>query len=215
MRKLTLAAIILFVFIFPAQAQIGKGSLFFGGDIGGSSIKTKTDDVTTRKYSVVTITPAFGIAIKENLIVGVNVLYDLYDNKNLPNNGRTEAKAYGGGFFFRKYKNIGKSGFYIFLHTGVGAIYEKQEQEGPYQPLTVQKETSFFAVANPGISFAVSKKFHIETGFTDVLRLYYVTQKTESGNPASTVKSNSFGISTSLNNAASNLFLGFRLLIGK
>ena len=115
----------------------------------------------------------------------------------------------------RKYKNIGKSGFYIFLHTGLGAKYEKQEQEGPYQPLTVEKKTSFFAEANPGISFAVSKKFHIETGFTDVLKLYYVTQKTESTNPASTVKSNSFGISTSLNNAASNLFLGFRLLIGK
>ncbi|HKO79710.1 MAG TPA: hypothetical protein VJU78_04905 [Chitinophagaceae bacterium] len=83
---------------------------------------------------------------------------------------------------------------------------------------TTYDETKQFTIsvnAYPGISYAVSKKLHLETGFNNLLMVNYFHGKRETGNPVITYKAKGFNVSSSLNNATSSLYLGFRLLIGK
>jgi hypothetical protein len=203
------------VFVFSTNAQVKKGSVFLGGDIGGSVQKTKSADITTNKQSGINVSPVFGKAIKDNLVLGVNAGFGMYDNDYPLNNGRNDSKSYNAGVFLRKYKNIGSGGFYLFVQGGLGATHFSQEQVNLYSS---NEETKRFMIglnAYPGISYGVSKKLHLETGFNNLLTLNYFNEKRKTGSPVTTDKTNGFAISSSLNNASSSLYLGFRLLIGK
>jgi hypothetical protein len=204
------------LFVSSANAQIKKGSVFLGGDIGGSIQKTKSGDITTNKQNGINISPVFGKAIKDNLIFGVNAGFGIYNNDNPVNNWEYNTNSYNAGVFVRKYKNLATSGFYLFVQGGLGINYYKQKQEG-LSPVNFD-ETRRVTVginAYPGISYAVSKKLHLETGFNNLLSLNYFIDKREVGSPVTKYKTNGLGISSSLNNATSSLYLGFRLLIGK
>jgi hypothetical protein len=216
MRKIILAIITASLFVNSANAQIKKGSIFLGGDIGGSAQKTKEGDITTNKQNGINISPVFGKAIKDNLILGVNTGIGIANNDNPVNNWEYNTNSYNAGVFVRKYKNLATSGFYLFVQGGLGVSYYHQKQEGP-SPLNFDetKRVTVGINAYPGISYAVSKKLHLETGFNNLLSLNYFTDKREVGSPATKYKTNGFGISSSLNNATSSLYLGFRLLIGK
>ena len=213
MKKTLLSAVIVFAFICSVNPQIPKGSIFLGGDIGGSVQKTKSGDVTTNKQSGINISPVFGKAIKENLVVGLNASFGIYNNENLPNNGKFETDYYAAGIFIRKYKNLGKSDFYLFFQAGMSASFNTQKQEGPFTPLIKQKGFSVGLIAYPGLSYAVSKKLHLETGFNNLVSIGYTTNKIESGSPVIISKSNSLSFSSSLSNATSSLFLGIRVFI--
>ena len=71
MRKILLAIITASLFVNSANAQIKKGSIFLGGDISGSTQKTKTGGITTNKQNGINISPVFGKAIKDNLVLQV------------------------------------------------------------------------------------------------------------------------------------------------
>ena len=121
MRKIFLTIIAVSIFVCSANAQIKKGSIFRGGDISGSTQKTKIGDITTNKQNGITISPVFGKAIKDNLVLGMNVGFGIYemDNSN-GNNYSQNADFYNAGVFLRKYKNIGAGGFYLFVQGGLG-----------------------------------------------------------------------------------------------
>jgi hypothetical protein len=213
MKKILLLTVLVFTLICSVNAQIPKGSIFLGGDIGGSVQKTKSGDVTTNKNSGIYISPVIGKAIKENLVVGLNASFGFNNNKNLPNNGKFETDYYAAGVFMRKYKNLGKSDFYLFFQAGMSVSFNTQKQEGPFAPLVKQKGFSVVVIAYPGLSYAVSKKLHLETGFNNLVSLSYVRNKAESGSPVIISKSNSLSFSSSLSNATSSLFLGIRVFI--
>ena len=218
MRKIILAIISVSMFVCAANAQIKKGSIFLGGDIGASAEKTKSGELTIAKQNSLYLSPIAGKAIKDNLVLGVNagfVLYK-YDNSNSDNYIRS-MDAYSAGIFLRKYKNIGTGGFYLFVQGGLGGSYIKQKLENRISAyLEETKRISVGMTAYPGISYAVSKKLHLETGFNNLLSLNYFHEKKEVSNISIiTSKTNGFNIASSLNNATSYLYLGFRLLIGK
>ena len=69
--------------------------------------------------------------------------------------------------------------------------------------------------AYPGISYAVSKKLHIETGFNGLVNLSYYNETNNQGNSGSgIVKSNGVSLHNSLENLSS-IYIGFRLLLAK
>jgi hypothetical protein len=218
MKKIFLIIVTVSV-IASANAQIKKGSIFLGGDISGSTQKTKRiNDAASYKQSGINISPVFGKAIKDNLILGANAGLGLYKNDNWNGSGNNKVKstAYNAGIFLRKYKNIGTGGFYLFVQGGLNGSFYKQEQEEPASSWTETKRFSVGINAYPGISYAVTNKLHLETGFNNLLSLSYFNEKNESGNPVTTTyKTNGFSIASSLSNATSSLYLGFRLLIGK
>jgi hypothetical protein len=198
-----------------SNAQIAEGSVFLGGDLAAGTQKTKSEINTTYKSTSLTISPAFGKFIKENLVLGISPGYGYSNSKN-DLGFKIKSTLYHGTVFIRKYKNIGASGFYIFGQSGVEAGYSKQSTENPSGTDEVIKRSSVGINAFPGISFEVSKKFHLETGFNDLLTISYNHEKRESNNPAYVgYKTNGFNLATSLSNSTSAFYLGFRVLLSK
>jgi hypothetical protein len=213
MKKLLPTIFGLFLFT-SAHAQILKGSTFLGGDIGGSTQKTKAESTTINKQNSLIISPVFGKAIKDNLIFGVNAGFSTNNYENTPAD-QSKSTYYSAGTFLRKYKNIGTSGFYIFLQGGLNAIYLDQDYKNPYSTSYNNKRITIAVKANPGLSYAVSKKLHLETGFNNLLSLEYFNEKNKNHVSGVKTKTNGFGIYSSLNNINSNLYLGFRILLSK
>lgn len=216
MKKTLLAIIAVSLFVCSANAQIKKGSIFLGGDINGSAQKTKSGDITTNKQNSINISPVFGKAIKENLVLGVNAGFGIYDNEYSANYWDENTSSYNAGIFVRKYKNLGSSGFYLFVQGGLGGTYYKRKFQDSFPAnFDETKRVTIGVNAYPGISYAVSKKLHLETAFNNLLSLNYNSEKRETGNPVTVSKTKGFSVASSLNNATSYLHFGFRLLIGK
>ncbi|HEX2629567.1 MAG TPA: hypothetical protein VHM26_11155 [Chitinophagaceae bacterium] len=205
-----------------ATAQVNKGAIFLGGNLGFGTAKTDYGSSSNAmKSNSVTISPAFGIAVKNNLVVGImgNFLSSTIKETNTPTPAKNTTRMYGGYFFVRKYKAIGKSGFSLFAQGNVGGSYTKGESEN--QPLGYGQEikiTSAGVSVAPGISFAVSRKLQLETGFNNALSFTYASQKAinyQVNMPVSSQKTRGFEMSTSLNSFTSSFYLGFRLLLNK
>ena len=81
-------------------AQISKGSILLGGGIGYSNQENKQEGSTVEsKTSNFYISPAIGIAIKENLIVGGDLSFSNQMQENGSN--ETTTKYYGAGIYMR------------------------------------------------------------------------------------------------------------------
>jgi hypothetical protein len=61
-----------------ATAHIKKGSIFLGGDIGGTGQKTESNGITTNKQNGINISAVIGTAIKDNLIAGINAGFGFF-----------------------------------------------------------------------------------------------------------------------------------------
>lgn len=216
MKKFTLLFIVTtLIFRLTADAQISKGSLFLGGDLGGSTQKTKSNGTIINKQEGLNISPVFGKAIKENFILGINAGLGLYENNTGASTNSQRSKSYGAGIFIRKYKQISKSPFSIFLQGGLGVNYNSNENVSPFSNFLRTKRYTISITAYPGISYTVSKRLQLETGFNNLFSLNYFTEKREfNTGPSSTERTNGINISSSLNNLSS-LYLGFRVLINK
>ncbi len=218
MKKIILLFLITtLIFTVTIDAQIKKGAIFLGGDIGGSSQKTKKDGITTNNQNGLNISPVFGKAIKENLILGADVGFGLYENNYSTLNPSTDQRnnSYHAGFFLRKYKAIGKSGFSVFLQGRLGVDYNSIKYDYSPSYFDNRKRYTISVSTYPGISYTVSRRIQLETGFNNLLNLGYFTEKRDVGSLSPyTEKTNGVNISSSLNNFSS-LYLGFRVLINK
>lgn len=218
MKKFTfLFFITIFTFIINSEAQIKKGSVFLGGDIGGSTQTTKRNGTKINSQDGLVVSPVFGKAIRENLIVGGDAGISFYTNDNNPNSGAFTGQknnSYGAGIFIRKYKPIGKSNFSMFLQGRLGVNYNSNKYSGLSPNFDKTKRYTIVVFAYPGISYTISKRLQLETGFNNLIGLSYFTEKREvSGISSYTEKTNGINVSSSLNNISS-LYLGFRILIG-
>ena len=216
MKKILLAVIAVSVFVCSANAQIKKGSVFLGGDIGASTQKTNYENGSDRESKGLTIIPVFGKFVSDNLVVGGAMSFSRSKTIN-EFSITSKYNSYGAGLFIRKYKPIGKNGFYVFLEGGLNGNYLTTKSRGPMPQYNDEmKRTSISLGANPGISFAVNKKLHLETGFNNLLAVSYFNEKrSQSSASSGPYKENGFSIFSSLSNASSQLYLGFRVLLGK
>jgi hypothetical protein len=118
--KFLLALFIICTTITTVQAQIKKGTVILGGQIGFSSQKTKNDPAPPPnpypadfKSTNIMVSPAFGRAIKDNLVIGADIYYS-YVKYGSYQPQEQKINFYGAGFFVRKYNDLGK-GFYLFV----------------------------------------------------------------------------------------------------
>jgi len=219
MKKLYILSVIAILISFSVvNAQINKGSLFLGGNIGFNSSHSVADDNSVSyKQDGFTISPTIGKAIKENLILGAGLIffYNKYRQGPTNINDYQKSNGYGANVFLRRYKGIGKN-FYIFLEGTLGGNYTKS-YNSPLTSYNNYKRTSFGLGATPGISYAVSKRLQLELGLNQILSVDYTHEKGDKGvNYGVPYKSNSFSITTSLTNSyLSSVYFGFRLLLGK
>lgn len=215
MKKLTLFAISIFCFIFFSQAQITKGSVLLGGGISGSTFDEDNTAVVSASSNF-SFHPAFGIAVKDNVVVGMRLSYYHSVSKQSSPNYSTELEqnGYGAGVFYRRYLNLSRK-FFLF-GEGVGSytknIYENKQASSTAKQTNHTASLSLF----PGVAYAVSRRFHLEVGLNDLAQLSYtrrITENTSAGGSITT-KGSGFGFSSNVSTSAP-LNIGFRVVLGK
>lgn len=214
MRKLYPLLVLLLTFQF-VNGQVTKNALLIGGDIAYSHSESEGTNFAYSNQTSFAFVPAIGIAIKNNLVVGAYFSFYLSKNEvDLASNDFRQ-DIVGGGIFVRKYKPLGKSDFSLFIQAKAGVEFDNTTR-GDNTPLKGETNT-FRILANvyPGISYRISKKLQLESGFNELLGIQYAHTKGYNGtvNPVR-FEQKGFTIYTSLENVGS-FYVGFRLLFNR
>ena len=217
MRNSTRLLCISFCFIaLPGFSQITKGAVFLGGDLGVFTSKTTAssgDEIN--KYHTISISPVVGKAIKENLVLGWMGNFGFVENDNNGAPQDQKINTYSLGVFVRKYQVIGKSGFSIFLQGDLSGKFLDSRYFSPPDYRSHTKSWGTGIAIRPGISYTVSKRLQLESGFNNLLYLEWFSQRMEVKSQTTEVyKTKGINLLSSLNNPYSSLYLGFRLLLG-
>jgi hypothetical protein len=220
-QKSLLVLVCIFSLAASTQAQINKGSVWLGGNIGYSESDNKTQAMGNTNIKTISFKPAAGKAIKENLIAGVTFSYSKTTNKTdggvLYARKQTERNI-GGGVFLRQYVPV-VSRLYIFGQADAGynklktTVDETNNLNVPAtKRITNTKGWSAGISLTPGVSYAINNKLHLETGFNSLFSAVYGKSKTTSDNPDYRGNSKLFSAGINLENA-STFYIGFRFLI--
>jgi hypothetical protein len=216
MKKLTLLFITTtLIFGLTTNAQIKKGSVFLGGDISFTTEKGASSNNIDYKTSGIYLLPVYGKAVKENLIIGTDILYYFQNSDVSLDFNDLKQWIYGIGFFARGYQQLAKTKLSLFIQGHIGTEYDKTKQAFN----TIDKiEKNTFSInlsVYPGISYSLNHKLQLETGFSNLFGLRYFNRKGTSGtvNPVSSDASG-FSLYASAENVT-RFYLGFRLLILK
>jgi hypothetical protein len=193
------------------NAQVNKGATFLGGDINGFFRKTNGGVTEQNTFS---FSPVFGKAVRTNLVVGVDASVGFRKEDYGSTTSDMKGHSLGLGVFIRKYKPLGKSAFSLFLQGRVGGSFDYQEVGHNIN----SREYRTFGVGvsmYPGISYAISKRLQLETGFSNLLSLNYSHGKEQiSGVVPVTNRNSNFSFNSNLN-GFSSLYIGFRVLLNK
>ena len=208
MKKIYLVVSMNFFVLSFANAQITKGSLWLGGNIGFSS--SKNNNGQNSKENIYSISPSIGTAVKQNTIVGLqaNFTSDHYENSAIDQKSSNS----GAGVFLRQYWQI-VNRFYAFGHFTAGYSSNNQTNESQ----NYKYEVNGWSVglgASPGVSFSVNKWFQLEAGFSNLFYLNYSQKNTKTTSTTSQSSVDSHVVSAGINlENASSFNLGFRFLI--
>jgi hypothetical protein len=213
--KFVLAITLVCAYI-TTQAQVGKGSVWVGGNIGYTKSKYSPSFPNSRGTF---IRPAIGIAIKENTIAGIDINYSNAHSDNIFNNGNSKQKikTYGAGVFIRRYIPV-INRLYIFGQARTGYNNNRVKVKTDYTTHASESEQKGWDARldfSPGVSYAVNKKLQLETGLNNIISLQYSKMKStwkDTLNPGSQTKTTSFSAGINLDNLTQFHF-GFRLLI--
>ena len=214
MKKiLTLFSAIFLVVI--SNAQLNKGTIFLGGDLSGSTYKTK-DGAYEDSGGRFGLSAVFAVAVKDNKFFGGSLSYGHYENNQPTSSSSSDGNSYGASLFYRYYKPL-LNKIFVFVQAGIPVNYTKNEFFQSQNYYYTDKSFSVGLSVTPGISVAVSKKVFLEAGFNNVASLNYQHSTTTGVNSGNNIdrSSNSFSFSSSIGSFTYNLYFGFRVFIPK
>jgi hypothetical protein len=199
------------LFIFTANAQFQKGNILLGGDLSYSTNTYSAPNTTDQTSNGGLFNISLGKAIKENTVVGVNLLFST--NTNSYQGDKTVSNGYGIGVFYRVYKNLGKD-FYFFAQGGAeynGSTNYTKDATGTKTDNSSTNGGSIYLT--PGISYKISKKIFIELSIPQIFTIGYSSNSTNLS-PGVSSKEDGFSAGINLNsNTLTSLGLGFRLVL--
>lgn len=211
---------------FSARAQVKKGDILLGGNIGFSSYNYNPGNPNNgpqENQTGVNVTPSVAWAIKDNLLEGFDLLYAGSNSTEKASSPTTyesslDEHTYGAGFFLRKYKYLG-AGFSVFAQGRLGGNYSNTKNTNYDGDGTQDNEKSYGISLGfyPGLAYAVSSRIQVEMGFQNLVAATYSNTKEDVLNPAGSVattnKINSFSINTGLGGSLQSFALGIRVLL--
>ncbi|MHA4843381.1 outer membrane beta-barrel protein [Flavitalea antarctica] len=197
---------VIMITTLSASAQVNKGSILLGGNLG---FATENNEDYKSKTTSTGVSISVGKAIRQNLVAGSDISHGYYRTKT-NDTSKTIQQYYGAGFFLRKYAALGK-GFYLFGQARAGASYTTIKQELSY--LRESKGYVIGIYAYPGFSYELNRKLHLEASLPGFLSVYYQKSKNEDPDGSKSVNS-VFAFSSAISNAAA-LSIGLRILIAR
>jgi hypothetical protein len=206
-----------------ANAQVTKGTAFLGGMVNYGNSQTKDDnggaapETSTHSTSAV-IAPSYGWAIKDGMVLGVNISYG-HGTSEQTDNFTATSNSFGAGLFLRNYKYLG-SRFSLFGATGFNFSYSHSNTEynSGNPPNTTMDGYSVGVGFQPGVAYQISPSWQIEAVFPNVLYASYNHSKqTYSQGPGIADvhnTSDNFSVGSNLTNSFT-LGIGLLYVIGK
>jgi hypothetical protein len=193
-----------------ANAQIKKGDILLGGNVNFNTSNVKPAGSGSDLTSF-TIVPSIARAVKDDLVVGLNLAYTHSRSKYGSPTSISTSDSYGLGVFVRKYKSLGAN-FALFAEGDLSGAYLVNNgylENGPKPP--ANKGYSINAGFYPGLAYFISRHVQVETGMQNLFYAQYGHTKT--GDGANEVKSNSFGLGTAFNKTLDNFVIGIKWII--
>ena len=167
MKKIFTLLSICLCFHGVTQAQISKGSIWLGGNLGFSTSKDEDPDHSNSNSYY--IYPSIGVSLRNNNVIGLEFNFDRYHV--VAKYDTVTIMGKGVGLFDRQYWTIIKR-FYVF--ADLKANYTAVTQN--YNSINSSQHSTGWIVglsASPGISFSVTKWFFLESGFNDLFYVNY------------------------------------------
>lgn len=206
MRKIYFLTIAFICLSFFANAQIRKGFIYLGGDVGYSSQKEKllnppsgstNNEVELKGF---TFSPSIGLAVKENVFAGIDFTYANTKGQYLNSNNSYKNKNLGAGIFMRRYFPVANK-FYLFGQVRLGYYDREYDQTYNFNSSRSQEDGwGLQAGLYPGLSYNVYKSLYLEMGLNNLLTVGYenldITQTSGFGGTSSSERK-SFSIGSS------------------
>jgi hypothetical protein len=210
------------LFCLLAQAQIKKGDIVLGGDIGYSDESGNNGAAPVYTNKNWNINPSVGRAFKDNFVLGLDISYSHGTSaQGDPISYTSTADVLGAGFFLRRYKPLGNN-FYLFCQAMLDGSYSHGSStslvsgSNPSSGQSDNKGVEVRLQIYPGISYAINRHWQLETGLPNFFVVDYTHSKQTTmitGQPDQNSYSHSFGILSSL--TGNNEFaVGVRYFIG-
>ncbi len=182
--KFLLLLVFVLTCVITTRAQINKGSVLSGTNIGYS--QTKSENITAVgtnfKIQSFKVSPSVGVAIKENLVAGIRFDYlnSIQKSNFNPSTHKQDNKNYGGSLFIRRYVPL-ISRLYVFGEgsASYNVVRDKYvENNNSYTNERKGKGWNTGLHVTPGIAYGICKNFQIECGFNSLLSVTYEKNKT-------------------------------------
>jgi hypothetical protein len=217
--KLLFSAVFVCTLLTTSYAQINKGTVWIGSNLSYSEDKRTPDQlIVSGETRTVSILPSFGVAVKENVVLGI---FGNYTNANIEQQtssyySKRDEKTYGGGLFVRRYVPVFKR-FYLYGEGRLG--YNKSESEENWAGTSTsgtnkQKIWETGLTFTPGIAYGITRSILLEAGVAALFDARY--RSTESiyspYTQSNSVKTFTAGVK--LENASA-FTIGIRFLINK
>ena len=177
MSKCAFSLLIILLSATIGQAQISKGTILLGGNVGGWFIEDEKGTYTPNskiKAKDLEIYPTIQFALKDNILFGIRLSYNGNSSYNSLASGPSgdKTRLYGGGFTLTKYQTLLKN-FYLFL--GSAAYYEYSKTVFYDDPGIVHTATHSTPTVSftPGLAYNLSKRFYVELAMNDLVNIYY------------------------------------------
>jgi opacity protein-like surface antigen len=217
-QKFLLSLLFVCALLATSYAQIKKGSTWLGTNISYSQSKDRPNNqMIDREISSTNVMPAFGTAIKDNLVVGVFGSYTDTHKEHEEYIIDQREKSYGGGLFARRYVPVFNR-FYIFGEGRARYLDFKTDQTWSFSPgingTGTIKGWEAGISFTPGISYGITNNIQLEAGFASLFDATYRSSKATSNYLTSEQTTKSFSTGINLENV-SRLFIGVRFLINK
>src|ERR1044072_1627053 len=160
--KLLFSVVFVCALLSSSFAQIKKGAVWIGSNFSYARDKAKPDQyLLSGESRTVSILPSFGVAIKENMVLGIFCTYtNTFREQQLTSYySKRDEKTYGGGLFVRRYVPVFKR-FYLYGEGRLG--YNKSELKENWANTSTSGNTKLKGwetglTFTPGIAYGITR----------------------------------------------------------
>jgi hypothetical protein len=217
--KLLFSVVFVCTLLTTSYAQINKGTVWIGSNFSYSRNNFTPDQVgISDKARIVSILPSFGVAIKDNVVLGVFGNYTTINREQQTTSyySKRDEKTYGGGLFVRRYVPVFKR-FYLYGEGRLG--YNKLESEENWATTSASgtnklKSWETGLTFTPGIAYGITRSILLEAGAAALFDARYRSTETIYSPYTQLNSVKTFTAGVNLENVAS-FFVGIRFLINK
>lgn len=217
--KLLFSVVFVCTLLTTSYAQINKGTIWIGSNFSYAGDKPKSDQQTTFwEIRTVSILPSFGVAIKENVVLGIFGKYSnsFSEQKSTSYYSKRDEKTYGGGLFVRRYVPVFKR-FYLYGEGRLG--YNKSKVEENWANTSVVgtsklKSWETGLTFTPGIAYGITRSILLEAGAAALFDARYKSTESIYNPYTQSNSAKTFTAGVNLENASA-FTIGIRILINK